>query len=78
MTQKVFEETHLKGIPKGESGPAAEMPKDETITKTSLHFRRQQESNRRVKEEMARELTAMGFREEDVKNILYLEDELTI
>lgn len=76
MTQKVFEETRPKEILTGEAGPATEVPKDETITKTSLQFRRQQKSNRRVKEEMARELTAMGFREEDVKGILYLEDEL--
>jgi len=53
-----------------------EFQKENTQSKGLLRFQKQQVTNLQVKEEMARELTAMELSEGAVNQILHIEDEV--
>lgn len=54
----------------------ARLQKEEFAFKESTLFRKQRQNNLHVKEDMAKELAAMGMPEIAIRQILHLEDEI--
>ena len=75
MTKEVLQGKVVSDCKVEVEATGLEFQNENTQSKGLLRFQKQQVTNLQVKEEMARELTAMELPEDAVNQILHLEDE---